>query len=369
MSDHNSATGTMRTVRFHGYGEPGDVLHLETVAVPAPGPGRIHVVVHACGLAPADWALCRGLFAGELPRGIGIEVSGTVDAVGDGVTVDAVGDGVTDVAVGDLVLGTADWRGGPTGGASDRAIMDRWVAVPAGLDLTQAAALPLALDTAYGHLVRLGLDPAQTILIHGAGSTIGYAAVQIALLRGMRVIATAGETYAQQLRDLGAAVTAYGDGMVDRVQAVSDGPVDLVLDTAPVGGALLDLVRIAGGDPTRVLTISDFAAAAELGVRDSFHEDMTQRVDALPEHVSPCDWLRIRPVCLGKISVVKTRIACVGRFVPDPFSCQGKQDGCVTEVVTRRAPSSLGSPPTGGSRSPSRGLFRSTTGAPHSRSA
>lgn len=274
MTNDNSATSTMRTVRFHEYGEPGDVLHLETVAVPVPGPGRIRVVVHACGLAPADWALCRGLFAGDLPRGIGIEVSGTVDAVGDGVK---------DVAVGDLVLGTADWRGGPTAGASDRAIMDRWVPVPAGLDLVKAAALPLALDTAYRNLVWLGLDPAKTILIHGAGSTTGYAAVQIALLRGMRVIATAGETYAQQLRDRGAAVTAYGDGMVDRVQALSNGPVDLVLDTAPVGGALPDLVRIAGGDPKRVLTISDFAAAAELGVRDSFHEDMTQRVDALPE--------------------------------------------------------------------------------------
>jgi NADPH:quinone reductase-like Zn-dependent oxidoreductase len=51
--------------------------------VPAPDPGRIRVVVHACGLTPADWALCRGLFPGKLPRGIGIDVSGTVDALGD----------------------------------------------------------------------------------------------------------------------------------------------------------------------------------------------------------------------------------------------------------------------------------------------
>jgi NADPH:quinone reductase-like Zn-dependent oxidoreductase len=274
MSDHHSATATMRTVRFHAYGEPGDVLHLETVAVADPGPGRIRIVVHACGLAPADWALCRGLFAGALPRGIGIDVSGRVDAVGDGVT---------DVATGDLVLGTADWRNCATAGASDRAIMDRWVPVPAGLDLMTAAALPLAIDTAYGHLNQLGLDPAKTILIHGAGSTIGYAAVQIALLRGMRVLATAGATHAQQLREFGAVVTPYGDGMVDRVQALNAGPIDLVLDTAPIGGALPDLVRLAGGDPKRVLTIADFAAAAELGVRDTFHEDMTQRVDALPE--------------------------------------------------------------------------------------
>ncbi len=274
MADRNSTTGTMRTVRFHAYGEPGDVLHLETVAVSAPGPGRIRVVVHACGLTPADWALCRGLFAGALPRGIGIEVSGTVDAVADDVT---------DVAIGDRVFGTADWAGGPTAGASDRAIMDHWTPLPAGLDPTRAAALPMALETAYRSLALLGLAGEPTILIHGAGSTIGYAAVQIALIRGARVIATAGDTYAQQLRDLGAAVTAYGDGMVERVGAISDGPVDLVLDTAPIGGALPDLVRIAGGDPQRVLTIADFAAAGELGVRDGFHEDRTLRFDVFPE--------------------------------------------------------------------------------------
>jgi NADPH:quinone reductase-like Zn-dependent oxidoreductase len=275
MTSSDPATTTMRTVRFHEYGEPAEVLRVETVPVPEPGPGRIRVAVHACGLAPADWALCRGLFAGELPRGIGIDVSGTVDAVGDGVT---------GVSVGDLVLGTADWRGASTAGASDRAIMDRWTPIPAGLDLTQAAALPMSVDTAYLHLTMLGPGPGKTILIHGAGSTIGYAAVQIALLRGMRVIAAAGQTYAQRLRDLGAEVTSYGDGMVERVKAIGNGPVDLVLDTAPVGGALPDLVQIAGGDPKRVLTCGgSLPEAAELGVRDSFHEVRPEDVDALPE--------------------------------------------------------------------------------------
>jgi NADPH:quinone reductase-like Zn-dependent oxidoreductase len=270
-------TDTMRTVRFHAYGEPGDVLRLEETDVPAPGPGRVRVAVHACGLAPADWALCRGLFAGQLPRGIGCDVSGTVDAVGEGVT---------DVAVGDRVFGTADFARCPSSGAADRAIMDRWFAVPAGLDLTDAAALPMALDTAYLHLTALGLTPGATILINGAGSTIGFAAVQIALIRGLRVIATAGPAYAGRLRDLGAAVTGYGDGVVARVKAISDGPVDLVLNTAPVGGALPDLVEIAGGDPRRVLTISDFEAAGELGVRDTFHEDpalLSHRYQAFPE--------------------------------------------------------------------------------------
>ena len=76
----------MRTVRFHGFGEPVEVLRLEEVAIPEPGVGRIRIHVHACGLNPADWALCRGLFPGNLPRGIGLEVSGMVDAIGEGVT-------------------------------------------------------------------------------------------------------------------------------------------------------------------------------------------------------------------------------------------------------------------------------------------
>jgi NADPH:quinone reductase-like Zn-dependent oxidoreductase len=270
MTEHDPATSTMRTVRFREYGAAGDVLHLETVPVPDPGPGRIRVAVHACGLAPADWALCGGLFPGDLPRGIGCDVSGTIDAVGDGIT---------DVKIGDAVFGTADWAHCSSAGASDRAVMNRWFRVPGGLDLVQAAALPMTVDTAFWHLSALGFDPEKTILIHGAGTTIGFAAVQIALLRGMRVIATAG----QRLRALGARVTAYGDGMVERVTEINGGPVDLVLNTAPVGGCLPDLVRIAGADPKRVLTISDFAAAAELGVRDTFHEDRSNPVEALPE--------------------------------------------------------------------------------------
>ncbi|MET7685919.1 NADP-dependent oxidoreductase [Streptomyces sp. NPDC005423] len=260
----------MRTVRFHENGEPADVLHLETVPVPEPGPGRIRVAVHACGLAPADWALCRGLFPGSLPRGIGCDVSGTVDAVGAGVT---------DVAVGDRVFGTADFAGQPSAGAADRAVMDHWFTVPDGLDLTRAAALPMALSTASWHLARLSLTADSTILINGAGTTIGYAAVQIALVRGARVIATAGETYAERLRELGAAVVGYGEGLPERVKALGVGEVGLAFDTAPPNGALPELVEIVGGHPERVLTCSDVAAAAELGVRDSFHEDPATLTD------------------------------------------------------------------------------------------
>jgi len=246
----------MRTLRFHEYGPALDVLRLEDAAPPTPAAGQIRVAVRACGLTPADWALCAGLFAGDLPRGIGLEIAGTVDAVGTGVT---------GVGVGDEVFGPAPFTG-PTAGASEHALLDVWFPRPAGLDPVAAAALPMAVETAHRGLAELGVRDGTTVLVHGAGSTVGYAAVQIAVRHGARVIATAGDTYADALRTLGAEVTGYGDGMPERVTSLAGGPVDLVLDTAPVSGALPALVRTVAA-PDQVLTLSDFAAARELGVR------------------------------------------------------------------------------------------------------
>ena len=257
----------MKTVRFHQYGEPAQVLRFEDAPVPSPGDNRVRVRVEACGLNPADWALCRGLFTGDLPRGIGLDVAGIVDAVGVGVT---------NVKVGDSVLGAADYAGCPVAGASDYAILEHWAPAPAGLDMIVAASLPMAVETAYRYLAWLDVKMGQTLLVNGAGTTIGFAAVQIALLQGVKVIATAGDTYAERLRALGAVVTAYGEGMVERVREIAGGSPDLVFDTAPVnmqpniarpGGILPDLVQIADGDPRRVMTCGDFVAAPTLGVR------------------------------------------------------------------------------------------------------
>ncbi|HXQ14479.1 MAG TPA: NADP-dependent oxidoreductase [Caulobacteraceae bacterium] len=273
MSVPLSADGTMRTIRFHAYGEPVDVLRLEEAAIPGPGPGRIRVRVHACGLNPADWALCRGLFPGDLPRGVGLDVSGVVDAVGEGVT---------DVSIGDSVLGPADYAGSASAGLADHAILSYWTRVPPGLDMVEAAALPMAVETAFRYLAWLGVGAEHTLLVNGGGTMIGFAAVQMAIMRGARVIATAGETFADQLRTLGAAVVGHGDGMVERVRELAGSPPDLVFDTAPTNlnpgvapGVLRDLVEIVGGDPRRVITCADLAGATELGVRTGFAEEPT----------------------------------------------------------------------------------------------
>ncbi len=194
-----------------------------------------------------------------------------------------MGPGVTDVAVGDRVFGSADFAGSPSAGASDHAILNHWARLPEGLDLVQAAALPMAVETAYRSLDNLRVTSGQTLLVHGAGTMMGFAAVQMALMRGARVIATAGETYAGELRALGAEVTPHGEGMVERVREIAGGAPDLILDTAPPSGGLPDLLRIAGGDGRRVLTITDFGPAVELGIRHTFGEDATPRHDVFGE--------------------------------------------------------------------------------------
>ena len=196
--------------------------------------------------------------------------------------VDTVGDGVAGVGIGDPVLGPANYADYASAGASDYAILRHWTPVPPGLDMVEAASLTMAVETAVRSLDWLGVAAGHTLMVNGAGTMVGFAAVQVALLRGARVIATAGDTFAERLRTLGAKVTAYGEGMVERVRGIIGAPPDLIFDAAPVNlrlpgapapGVLPDLVEIAGGDPRRVLTCVDFAGAAALGVRNGVGEE------------------------------------------------------------------------------------------------
>jgi NADPH:quinone reductase-like Zn-dependent oxidoreductase len=152
--------------------------------------------------------------------------------------------------------------------------LNNWSPVPDGLDPVQAATLPMVVQTAAWTLEVMNLTPGATLLVHGAGGMVGYATVQIALSRGAQVIATAGPTFTADLEGFGARVTSYGTGMVDRVRALTDGEdVDLVLDTPrPSPGTLPDLIALAGGDPRRVMTISNHDEARALGARVNIDE-------------------------------------------------------------------------------------------------
>ncbi|MGW2033735.1 NADP-dependent oxidoreductase [Streptomyces sp. NPDC001356] len=233
----------MKAVRFHEYGDPG-VLRHEDVELPVPGAGEVRVRVAATSFNPVDGNIRGGFMRGPipvvLPHTPGIDVAGTVDALGEGV------DGT---AVGDDVVGFLPMDG--DGAAAEYVIAPAEVLVPApeSIPLADAAAFPLVGLTAYQALFdHGGLTAGQRVLINGAGGAVGGYAVQLAKNAGAHVIATAGPRS-------GEAVTSAGaDEVIDHtttaVTAAVTEPVDVALNLAPVDpaelAALVTLVRPGG---------------------------------------------------------------------------------------------------------------------------
>ncbi|MEU6222457.1 NADP-dependent oxidoreductase [Streptomyces sp. NPDC047042] len=233
----------MKAVRFHEYGDP-DVLRYEDVEQPVPGAGEVRVRVAATSFNPVDANIRAGFMRGpipvDLPHTPGIDVAGTVDALGEGV------DGI---AVGDDVIGFLPMDG--TGAAAQYVLAPAEVLTraPENVPLPDAAALPLVGLTAYQALFEHGkLAAGQRVLINGAGGAVGGYAVQQAKNAGAHVIATAGPRSGEAVRSAGA------DEVIDHtttsVTAAVTEPVDLALNLAPVDpselAALVTLVRPGG---------------------------------------------------------------------------------------------------------------------------
>jgi NADPH:quinone reductase-like Zn-dependent oxidoreductase len=258
----------MKAVQFSEYGDP-DVLHVAEVDAPHAGAGQIRIAVRAAGVNPIDWKVRSGMMAdGPLaaPTTPGSDVAGVVDEVGEGVD---------DVAVGDDVFGFAIG-----GGAAEHTLLAHYARKPPELSWEEAGGFPVAVETAARTLDLLGVGEGQTLLITGAAGGVGTAAVQLARLRGARVIGTASERNHEFLRSLGAEPTTYGDGLVERVRALAPGGVDRALDTAG-RGALPDLIELTG-DAGNVVTIADFGAG-KLGVRVSSGGGAERAYHALAE--------------------------------------------------------------------------------------
>jgi NADPH:quinone reductase-like Zn-dependent oxidoreductase len=242
----------MKAIVFDRFGGP-DVLREADIEVPQPGPGQVRVRVKAAGLNALDGKIRSGMMEAVRPT--------TTPAVPGGElagTVDALGEGVTGVQVGDGVLGWSD-----TGSYAEYALATNVALKPAGLLWQDAAALPVGSETAERVLSMLGVAAGETVLMHGASGAVGTLAVQLAVARGARVIATAGPSNQDYLAALGATATVYGTGLVERVRALAPDGIDAVFDLAGKG-ALEDSIMLRGGTE-RIVTIADFRAQ-QLGV-------------------------------------------------------------------------------------------------------
>ncbi|MFD7963192.1 zinc-dependent alcohol dehydrogenase family protein [Streptomyces zaomyceticus] len=225
---------TTRAVLFHRIGGP-EVLTVEEVPLPAPGPGEVLVRVEAIGLNRAEALFRSGTYyyPATLPGSrLGYEAAGVVEAVGTGVTA---------YAPGDAVMAAANFDFGVHGVYAERVVLpeEYVVARPEGVDAVTAAAVWLTYFTAYGGMVLTGgLGPGDHVVITGASSGVGTAAIQTALRVGAVPIATTrGEGKRKRLLELGAAhvITTDTEDLVEEVRRITGGAgVDLAFDA--IGG-------------------------------------------------------------------------------------------------------------------------------------
>jgi putative PIG3 family NAD(P)H quinone oxidoreductase len=215
---------TMRQIRYAGAGSP-EVIALETAPVPQPGPGQVLIEVVAAGINRPDLMQRQGKYpppkgATDIP---GLEVSGRVVALGDGVSGHALGDEVCALVI--------------SGGYAEYAVAEAGHCLPRPkpLSLAEAGGIPETFFTVYSNVIQRGrLATGESFLVHGGSSGIGSTAIQIAKAQGAQVFATAGS--AEKCRfceDLGAdaAINYREADFAEEIQRLTAGKgVDVILD-------------------------------------------------------------------------------------------------------------------------------------------
>jgi NADPH2:quinone reductase len=230
------------------YAAPGAAPALVRRPLPPPGPGTIRLDIAACALNHADLLMAEGRYQErpEPPFTPGLEMAGTVAALGDGVEAPGIGARVV------LYAG----HGGLAEAANVPARL--CLPVPEGLSLAEAAAIPVTYGTAHLALSRRArLAPGERLVVTGAAGGAGRAAVEIGALMGAEVVAVArGAERLEVARAAGArhlidAGTTEGEALRDRVRVL--GGADVVYDT--VGGATWEALFRAANPEARLMPV------------------------------------------------------------------------------------------------------------------
>lgn len=236
MTD-SPAPHSSTTMRAALIDAPAAPFRVATLPRPVAGPGEVLVRIHAAAVNPLDTKIKQGVAAHAkhpLPAILGIDMAGSVEAIGHGVT---------GFRAGDAVYGMTGGVGGVQGSLAEYAAVDARLLAhkPGNLSMAEAAALPLAVITSWEGLVdRAGVSPGQTVLVQGGSGGVGHVAVQLAQHFGAKVFATGSEQSRGVIESLGAGFIDYrGETVPDYVARLTNGRgFDIVFDT--VGGASLD---------------------------------------------------------------------------------------------------------------------------------
>jgi putative PIG3 family NAD(P)H quinone oxidoreductase len=279
----------MHAIVIENPGEP-DVLRWTEVPYPVAGPGEVLLDVVAAGINRADISQRMGSYppppgASEYP---GLEASGRIAALGEGVTGWSVGDEVCALLAGG---GYAEKVAVPAG---------QVLPVPKGVSLVEAAALPEVTCTVWSNVFMLaGLREGESFLVHGGSSGIGTMAIQLAKARGARVLCTAGSPEKlARCRELGADI-AINYRTEDFVKEAA--PVDVILDnmgasylarnveTLGTGGRLM-IIGFQGGGTAElnlVKLMGRRASVQSTGLRSRPKEEKAEIVASVRDHVWP----------------------------------------------------------------------------------
>ncbi len=214
----------------------GGAFRIGDVSLPEPAPNEVRVRIAASGVNPLDTKIHLGQAAHArhpLPAILGLDLAGTIDAIGDRVT---------RFRHGDHVYGMTGGVGGMQGSLAEYAVVDADLLAikPVNLTMREAAALPLVTITAWEGLVdRMAVKAGETVLIQGGAGGVGHVAIQIARARGAKVFATGSAQSRAAIEALGASFIDRAEPVPDYIARLTDGDgFDKVYDTA--GGPALD---------------------------------------------------------------------------------------------------------------------------------
>ncbi|MGV2984343.1 zinc-binding dehydrogenase [Microbacterium sp. AGC85] len=257
----------MKALLLDQVGTP-DTLRVGELPLPEPGAGQLRIRVQACGLNPSDFQRAHyGVAEWEWPAVLGLDPAGIVDAVGPGVT---------KFRVGDRVVAHADIRA--RGGLAEQTVVSALAAarIPDSVSFADAAAMPAAGLTAMEAINRLNITGEDVALITGAAGGVGGYALQLAKIRGARVIATDAGSNADRVRALGADefVDFQTQDVPTEVRRITgDVGVDAVLDTVGTASATANAALLRYGG--RIATTAgrpDISVVPPFSIGPSTHE-------------------------------------------------------------------------------------------------
>ncbi|WP_341705069.1 zinc-dependent alcohol dehydrogenase family protein [Ferrovibrio sp.] len=301
-----------RVVRFHELGGP-EVLQIETIDMPAPGPGEIRIRVKALGLNRAEAMVRSGsyIMQPDLPSGLGFEAAGIIDAVGRDVAGFAPGDAVSVIPPQSMT----DW---PAYGELATFPASLVVRHPPALNWEEAAAVWMQYVTAYGALIDIaGLRKDEFVVITAASSSVGLAAIQIANMVGAIPIAvTRTGAKRQALLQAGAAhvVASAEEGLGSRLPEIA-GPDGVRVVFDPVGGPAFEPLTAAmarGGILLEYGALSaeptPFPLGTVLGKSLTLRGYLIHEITADPERLEAAKAFVLKGLASGALRPVIARI-------------------------------------------------------------